>query len=111
MRFNLPYAFRSPWYKARIERRLRPLTPSSAHRLARADKWTGPVARDLERRAQIAAYRRADFLGTSPDVYLPPDGAIPRPPGRWRWWRDPVVIGSAIGFAVMCVALVAIYPS
>lgn len=29
----------------------------------------------------------------------------PRAPARWRWWRDPVVIGAAFAAAAMLAAI------
>lgn len=80
---SLPFWARSPQYRRTINRRLTART------------WTAPIKRD----AQLCAerqYLRNDF--TPGPCYLPPDAEIPKSPGPWRWWVDPIVIGMGVAF-------------
>lgn len=90
MRISLPFWARSPSYRRNTARRLQlnMTTPSAA-------AFKAPQAELASR------YRRADF--THGPCYLPPDA--PRQADRWRWERDPLVIGTALGFIVIGFAL------
>ncbi len=81
---SLPFWARSPRYRANIKRRLGLHNGGIGY--AGTDRHLGLTC--------PADYRRQDF--TAGPCYLPPDAPVA--PGRWRWERDPAVIGAVLGF-------------
>lgn len=124
MRIPIPLWLRNPRAHARIKRRLLPTgveviefdRPLTAAELGRIRDGFGKQYSETDRhpfedlpcgypgfrpmtQAEINAlvrgpYRRSDFFADG-GVYLPADAP------RWRWWRDPLVIGGAVGAVVV----------